>query len=128
MLHPHICRTDSVSLPNGPVELLREDEEADDEIVFRQIRYLLISSWYLVDMHFFVTKDRRFGVANAGFVPGDHLCIFNAASIAHIVRKHNEASAREDETWLLMGEAFVHGLMNGEIDEMSIEEHEIVLE
>lgn len=53
------------------------------------------------------------------------VCVFNRALVGHVLRKVEDWSEQE-ATWRVMGDAYVHELMNGEADEMIVQERDIV--
>lgn len=52
------------------------------------------------------------------------MCIFSFAMTAHIIRQTPDAG---DKTYNLIGESYVHGMMNGEVEELRIDEENIIL-
>jgi hypothetical protein len=56
--------------------------------------------------------------------PGDVLCIFLGAKIPYVLRPLSDAS----ETYILIGEAFVYGIMDGEALEMGYQARYIKLQ
>lgn len=74
----------------------------------------------------FLTKGSRIGYTIRGVKPGDKVCLFDGAPCPHVLR-----SAREGdnvvEKWRFVGDAYVHGLMNGEADGIDIDKKDIVL-
>jgi hypothetical protein len=73
-----------------------------------------------------LTKEGRFGFTIRGVESGDMVCVFDGAPIAHVIRKVEDWSDIE-ETWRCVGDAYVHGLMYGEADDMDIEERDVTL-
>lgn len=71
----------------------------------------------------FITADGRFGFGNVGLHEGDVVCIFQGAVTPHILRK----VSGNDGTYTLVASAYIHGLMNGEIEELGLEREEIRL-
>ena len=72
----------------------------------------------------FNTTHGRFGFTIKGIQPGDLVCVFNSASTPHVLRK---VKCREGNVYQAIGDAYVHGLMNGEADDIHIEELDIIL-
>jgi hypothetical protein len=68
---------------------------------------------------FFTTKGGLMGLTSPGTrerdekYEGDTVCIFQGAVTPFIIRK-NRVCEGEGQTWTLVGEAYVHGLMEGE--------------
>ncbi|KAI0168017.1 hypothetical protein BJ166DRAFT_246115 [Pestalotiopsis sp. NC0098] len=79
-----------------------------------------------------IAKERRIFVSSEGRIclgpsnirQGDHVCIFSFAMTAHIIRQTPNAG---DKTYNLIGESYVHGMMNGEVEELNIDEENIIL-
>jgi hypothetical protein len=69
---------------------------------------------------------RRFGITAKGYfalVPrgtheGDEIVVFEKACIPFVVRKVN-SDGRDGQKYLLLGEAYVHGIMQGEVMDMA---------
>ncbi|KAJ4992474.1 heterokaryon incompatibility protein [Stagonosporopsis vannaccii] len=59
-----------------------------------------------------------------GVLPGDRVIVFNGAPTPHIVRR---IAGRTDETYQLIADAYVYGLMNGEVDHLKLKDQDIVL-
>jgi hypothetical protein len=63
-----------------------------------------------------VTSNGYLGRAVKGSVIGDKICIFFGASVPFVLRE------RDDGGYMFVGEAYVHGLMDGEaLKEFDIE-------
>lgn len=78
----------------------------------------------LQNRQLFSTRDGRFGFTLQGVLPGDAVCAFNSASTPHVMRK---VADRADEVYRAIGDAYVHGLMNAEADDMNFKEQDITL-
>ncbi|KAL6904391.1 heterokaryon incompatibility domain-containing protein [Trichoderma evansii] len=59
---------------------------------------------------FFKSSEGYYGLARSRVQPGDQVCIFLGAAVPFIIRPLGNK-------YLLMGEAYVHGLMHGELFE-----------
>lgn len=80
----------------------------------------------LSDHRPFTTASGRFGYGRESVEEDDTLCIFDGSTTAHLIRrKDNEHHG--SEVYQLVGEAFVHGMMYGEIEELDIEHQDITL-
>jgi hypothetical protein len=75
----------------------------------------------------FLTKDGRFGFTVKGVRSGDVVVALNGSKWLHVLRKVSVGSDTEPATWKFVGDAYVHGVMYGEVDELGIEEEDIVL-
>jgi hypothetical protein len=86
---------------------------------------------HLENMQVFKTAEGKIGYARAGVREGDMICLFNASPVFHVLRR--EAYRTEGtlgdryETYRFMGDAYVHGWMKGETEDMDFEERDIVL-
>ncbi|QDS76139.1 hypothetical protein FKW77_007078 [Venturia effusa] len=74
----------------------------------------------------FTTDEGRIGLAEGKILPGDLVCVFDGAYMPFLLRK----VPRDDgqDTFNLVGEAFILGLMDGEVDAWGLESRDIILE
>ncbi|KAI9692206.1 MAG: hypothetical protein M1822_006436 [Bathelium mastoideum] len=72
----------------------------------------------------FKTSKGRLGFGPKAIQQGDVICILNNAITAHILRRDKR---QKRTTYRFIGEAYVHGMMNGEIETLNIEEEDFVL-
>lgn len=72
----------------------------------------------------FKTIGGRVGFGPANVEAGDCVCIFSYARTAHILRPTADV---ERKTYTIIGEAYVHGMMHGEVEELGLEEQDITL-
>lgn len=72
----------------------------------------------------FTTSKGRFGFGPKTVQKADVICILNYASTAHILRQEEGG---ETETYRVLGEAYVHGMMTGEIEMLGMKEQDIWL-
>jgi hypothetical protein len=64
---------------------------------------------------FFTTRNGHIGLTSPDSLPGDRVCIFLGGDTPFIIRENAPASAEKGtRVWSLVGEAYVHGLMDGE--------------
>jgi hypothetical protein len=86
---------------------------------------------FLEDMQLFKTARGHIGYARAGVREGDVVCLLNGSPVFHILRRGNDRSKgvhrKRYETYRLVGDAYVYGWMNGETEDMDVEERDIVL-
>lgn len=78
----------------------------------------------LCDRQLFKTDAGRIGFGKKGVRTGDTLCIFNGAPVPHLLR---DIEDEPSELYALFGEAYVHGIMNGQLDRMEFERKNIVI-
>lgn len=71
----------------------------------------------------FTTVQGRIGRGPSKMESGDCICIFSYARTAHIIR----CDSIERSKHRLIGEAYVHGMMNGEIGKLEVEEQDVIL-
>jgi hypothetical protein len=69
----------------------------------------------------FISKKGYIGMAPEFANPGDAICIIFGAIAPYILRRH------PDKRYELMGETYVHGIMDGEAMQMGLEEEEFCL-
>jgi hypothetical protein len=62
----------------------------------------------------FITSSGRLGLGPAAMLPGDRVVVFFGAELPFILRKDNEGY------YQVIGEAYVHGIMDGEIMAMGL--------
>ncbi|KAL9619050.1 MAG: hypothetical protein Q9160_006305 [Pyrenula sp. 1 TL-2023] len=72
----------------------------------------------------FTTSQGRLGFGPKTTQEADVVCILNYACTAHILR---QAKNEGTEKYKLLGEAYVHGMMTGEIEALDLEEQDIRL-
>lgn len=85
--------------------------------------------YFLHDFHqreLFFTKEDRFGFTMRGVKPGDLVCVFDGALAPHVLSKVDSSKDGKD-SWRFVGDAFVHGLMHGEADEMHVDDTEFCM-
>jgi hypothetical protein len=69
----------------------------------------------------FISKKGYIGIAPEFASPGDMICIIFGAIAPYVLRRHSE------KRFELVGETYVHGIMDGEAMEMGLEEEEFCL-
>jgi hypothetical protein len=62
---------------------------------------------YAVGRRFFISEEGKFGLAPPNARKGDRIAVFHGAKIPFILRKSGSE-------FQVVGEAYTHGLMNGE--------------
>jgi hypothetical protein len=85
---------------------------------FAQLNYMQVRR------RLFTTKSGRLGYGPVSAEPGDVICVFDGATVVHVLRL---AESRGLEAYTLVGEAYVHGMMNGEIDSLGLRQDDITL-
>lgn len=76
----------------------------------------------------FVTKERLIGLGPAGMREGDGVWVLPGAGALFILRKCADDDHGNDGRYLLIGDAYVHGAMDGEaVDGKEVEISEVIL-
>ena len=60
-----------------------------------------------------MTTQRYLGLFPRGTEPGDQVCVFTGCWVPFVIRRHQSR-----DRYQLVGECYLHGIMNGEIDDM----------
>jgi hypothetical protein len=71
----------------------------------------------------FSTKGGRIGLGHRSIKAGDVVCIFKTAPVPLVLRPPSLAGESEHGAYTLVGEAYVHGVMNGEAFFMAAQEN-----
>lgn len=72
---------------------------------------------------FFNTLDGKFGFTMPDVQPGDIVCVLNGSPTPHVIRRVDDRDSQE--RYKFVGDAYVHGLMHGEVDKMAIEARKV---
>jgi hypothetical protein len=113
----------SIDMQNSRIKMWITDETAVWSNYYLEF---VQNMWRLRNRQLVRTKENRFGFTGPRVKVGDVICVFNGAPEVHILRRV-EDSSDSVERWRLVADAFVHGLVHGEADEMDVEERDIVL-
>jgi hypothetical protein len=65
--------------------------------------------YYGVDYQFRMTEKGYMGILPPFTSPGDWICILNGGTVPFVLRQLDE------DYWMLVGECYLHGFMDGEI-------------
>lgn len=84
--------------------------------------YLRFMNAALERRTFFSTSNGRIGLGPLDLQEDDIICIFHGAKVPHILRPASRAG-----TYILVGEAYVHGIMYGEVQAMQLEAEDFLL-
>lgn len=71
----------------------------------------------------FITSSGRFGFGPRNLQEGDHVCVFSFAQVPNVLRRSKEDNVCR---YQVLGQAYVHGMMYGEVETLGIEEQEII--
>lgn len=96
----------------------------DEELAPEQPNNIIVAS-QIFGNAMKLTIERHFAVTTKGYMAlipneaevGDHIVIFFGANTPFVIRKNKEPNSEGDLTSVLLGEAYIHGMMNGEIFE-----------
>ena len=83
------------------------DPEAQKKYIQYQSAYLQHSQ----GRDFFTTKAGYMGICPASTAVGDQVCLLSGSQVPYILRQN-------DQRYQLVGECYVHGIMDGEIVRM----------
>lgn len=72
----------------------------------------------------FRTFSGRLGFAHSPVQKGDVICVFDSAPSAHILRP---VRCQTEGVYMLISEAYVNGIMNGEVYQLNIHTQNITL-
>ena len=89
-------------------------------------RSTIVGLKYLEGRQLLQTRQGRFGYTKRGVMPGDQVCLITGLPVFHVLRDVSEETC-EEQHWKLVGDAYVHSLMYGEVDQLDIEERDIIL-
>lgn len=78
---------------------------------------------YLKDRQLFKTQTGRLGFTLPDVEVGDLVCVLNGSWTPHAIRRANNGNR---SMYTFIGDAYVHGLMYGEVDEMDLEAENLV--
>ncbi|KAI1332850.1 heterokaryon incompatibility protein-domain-containing protein [Xylariaceae sp. FL0255] len=84
--------------------------------------YTVMIGQFLQSRRLFTTACGRFGFSSPAVVPGDLVCIFDYAWTPHIIRQEEGSSS-----YHLVSEAYVNGMMRGEVQNLGLERTDIVI-
>jgi hypothetical protein len=75
----------------------------------------------------FVTIGKRFGFVSGDVREGDRICVFDGTFVPYVVRKCSDGDGPYAGAFRLVGEAYVYGIMDGEVDALDIVSQELTL-
>lgn len=70
-------------------------------------KYCLEMCYRLKNRRLFLSSSGHLGVASLSVQDGDQICVFPGAEVLYVLRK-------QDKGYILLGEAYLHGMMDGE--------------
>ncbi|KAI1156842.1 hypothetical protein F4825DRAFT_473281 [Nemania diffusa] len=73
----------------------------------------------------FCTVKGAIGFGPKGIQVNDEVCVLNNAQTAHVLRRWTKTKRRK--TFRVIGDSYYHGMMNGQIESLGLEEQDIVL-
>ncbi len=93
-----------VGMDKGDIDMTELTELLAEDV----LPYVISIATTLGGRCFATTRGGRIATAPSTVRPGDLLCVMYGGSIVHVLRE-------EEDHYLLVGEAYVHGLMDGEV-------------
>ena len=117
----------------SPVSKFRPPETTEADAEFHLTRYSSLMQEVCTNRRFFVTEKWLMGIGPVTTAAGDLICIVRGACVPLILRTDSAETKDEaadpgahPERFLLVGDAYVDGLMNGEAyDETKLRDFEI---
>jgi hypothetical protein len=91
------------------------------EISLRSTRFMHSFGVWCYNRRFYRSEQGRFGWAPDQARPGDRLCVLNGLAVPLILRPIESGSFE------VVGDAYVHGVMDGEVLDMGLEEQDIYI-
>ncbi|KAI0553752.1 hypothetical protein F4679DRAFT_530435 [Xylaria curta] len=73
----------------------------------------------------FCTVKGGFGFGPKWLQVNDQVCVLNNAKTAHMLRRLTKTKRRK--TFRIVGDTYYHGMMDGQIENLGLEEQDIVL-
>lgn len=92
---------------------IHEEDNSGEEIDGKTFNYNSTVTQATSQRKFLTTQSGLMGLTSPGTCERDTVCLFRGAVTPFILRK-NPVSKGERQTWTLVGEAYIHGLMYGE--------------
>lgn len=86
------------------------------------IAYIYFLKKWQESRKYFRTRDGRVGLAPTTVQTNDIVCIFHGSHVPHIIRPGGQQG-----TWVIIGEAYVHGMMYGEAEQLSPPAEDFIL-
>jgi hypothetical protein len=74
----------------------------------------------------FVTREGRLGFTMTGVRSGDLLSALNGSPVLHVQRHVPTEDDTNITAFKFVGGAYVHGLMNGESDDIGVDEEDLI--
>jgi hypothetical protein len=100
-------------------------DSASLKVALETATYFSVISNVAQDRTFQITKTGYIGMGPQNVNPGDVACVFNGATAPCVLRKVKQHSSiqgqqsitglSEIETWEIIGDYYVHGIMNNEV-------------
>lgn len=88
------------------------------------INFLTATAIGLLGRCLFSTPSGQLGFGTSTLQKDDVLCVFDGARTPHILRR---TLGTNGDVYSLIGEAYVHGMMNGEVEDLGLERQDVIL-
>ena len=123
--HAYARRRATLGAKDGLLEILDrsrgETAGYRDEVKSMAWQRYYLAMQYLYDSRPFLSKKGYIGMAPEFAAPGDMICVIFGAIVPYVLRRVPENGFE------LVGEAYVHGIMDGEAMDMGLDEEEFCL-
>jgi hypothetical protein len=123
--HDYAHRRATLEAQDGLLEILNriggERSGYRDEVKAAAWQRYYLAMQCLYDFRPFLSKKGYIGLAPEFAAPGDTICVILGAIAPYVLRKISDGGFK------LVGEAYVHGIMDGEAMDMGLDEEEFCL-
>lgn len=106
------------SAVNAAIKDLRDTD--DNQYIITLVQLVLVQRFCTL----FRTKNRHLGYAIGDFREGDEVVVLDGAGTVHLIRKVDNSLGG---MYKLVGVAYVHGMMNGEVESLGLHHQGVVL-
>lgn len=88
------------------------------------LRFMIACAQFQAGRKPFITSSGRLGFGPTNLQEGDQVCVLDYAEAPNVLRRSKEENGLK---YQVLGQAYVHGMMYGEVETLGIEEQEIIL-
>lgn len=81
---------------------------------------------FVINQKFFVTMEGYLGMGPQMMVPGDEVWVLFGGNVPFILRPVNTSSSEAESKYILVGQAYVHGIMYGEVVRARMDEKRLI--
>lgn len=113
----------------GRVEDRKATEDEDETLAYLNpntpcMDFLIDCARFQAGRKPFITSSGRLGFGPTNLQEGDQVCVLDYAEAPNMLRCSKEENGLR---YQVLGQAYVHGMMYGEVETLGIEEQEIIL-